>query len=81
MTEVRPRELGVIISSWFFCTVCRKERMPGVMPCNDHNKSYVGNHKLDQGDHFDDFNIKNIYIIEYGETGGILEVDLQSCTS
>jgi len=31
ITAVRPREFGVIISIWFFCTVWRKDRMLGLI--------------------------------------------------
>lgn len=33
ITALRPRELGVIISIWFFCTVWRKDFMLGLTAC------------------------------------------------
>lgn len=44
MTVLRPREPGVIISIWFFCTVCMNERMCGAILYRDTTNG----HRLDQ---------------------------------
>lgn len=41
MILLRPRDPGVIISIWFFCTVCTNERMCGATLYMDTTNGHI----------------------------------------